>query len=85
MILKTLLMFKKKKNFLLNKLCSSYMYSSKMHVECFHGCLSREMVYPHFVFVKISRSIMAIVAMLPVIGSILNRPLMLDDWIEYVT
>lgn len=40
---------------------------------------------PYLVCVKISRSMMAAVVMLPVTGSILNRPLMLDDWMEYVT
>lgn len=36
----------------------------------------------HFVWVQISLSIMAAVVMLPVSGSILNKPLMDDDLIE---
>lgn len=36
----------------------------------------------YFVWVQISLSIMAAVVMLPVIGSILNKPLMDDDLIE---
>lgn len=36
----------------------------------------------HFVCVQISLSIMAAVVMLPVSGSILNKPLMDDDLIE---
>lgn len=41
--------------------------------------------FSHLVVVKISLSMMAAVVMLPVTGSILNRPLMLEDWMEYVT
>lgn len=37
---------------------------------------------PYFVCVQISLSIMAAVVMLPVSGSILNKPLMDDDLIE---
>lgn len=55
-----------------------YIHPQSVHIEWFvepHVC-------SHLVWVNISRSMMAAVVMLPVIGSILNRPLMTDDWME---
>lgn len=40
------------------------------------------LVSSHLVWVKISLSMIAAVVMLPVMGSILNSPLMPDDWRE---
>lgn len=50
---------------------------------CTQNCfLLSFQICSHLVWVKISRSMMADVVMLPVTGSILNRPLMPDDWME---
>lgn len=59
-----------------------YIHPQNVHIECFLVRFIQPQICSHLVWVKISRSMMAAVVMLPVIGSILNRPLMPDDWME---
>lgn len=59
-----------------------YIYPQNMHMKRILVSFIQPQICSHLVWVKISRSMMAAVVMLPVIGSILNRPLMPDDWME---
>lgn len=60
----------------------TYIHPKNVCIKLFLVTFIQLQIFSHLVWVNISRSMMAAVVMLPVIGSILNRPLMPDDWME---